>query len=95
MDDLMSLIREVKSDVEKGNKELREDNNSLRDEVKSEIASLANKVEQIKMNVEEKYYENRRRTDMLNKWMRNIETKMKKNKDQTENRNRLKKIQEQ
>ena len=94
MDDLMSLIREVKKDVEKGNKELKEDNYNLRKQVKNEIASLANEVEKVRLKTEEKDDDNRKRTDMMNKRMRSIENEMKKNKDQTENRIRSQKTQE-
>ena len=109
LEDLLKLMREVNEnvakvkedvakDVAKGNKELRkdikEDNMKLKIEVSKEITALAGKVEKIQMNAEKHNDEDRARTDRLNKRMSDIEKEVKRNVDQTANRERIRKIQD-
>ena len=59
-----------------------------------EITALAGKVEMIQMNAEKHKDEDRARTDRLNKRMSDIEKEVKRNADQTANRERIRKIQD-
>ena len=96
--DLMTLIKEMKAEVVKGNEELRraikEDNTNMKKEVKEDIAAIADKVERMKIINEKRNKEYRARSDRLEKRMENIETEMKKSKDQTIFREELRKKQE-
>ena len=98
LEDLLKLMMEVKEVVAKGNKELRKDikeeNMKLKTEVRKEITALAGKVERIQMNAEKHNDEDRARTDRLNKRMSDIEKEVRKNVDQTANRERIRKIQD-
>ena len=98
LEDLLKLMMEVKQDVAKGNKELRndikEENMKLKTEVRKEITALAGKVEKIQMNAEKHNDEDRARTDRLNKRMSDIEKEVRRNVDQTANRERIRKIQD-
>ena len=98
LEDLLKLMMEVKEDVAKGNKELRKDikeeNMKLKTEVRKEITVLVGKVERIQMNAEKHNDEDRARTDRLNKRMSDIEKEVRRNVDQTANRERIRKIQD-
>ena len=91
-------MKNVAKEVAKGNKELRkdikEDNMKLKIEVSKEITALAGKVEMIQMNAEKHKDEDRACTDRLNKRMSDIEKEVKRNADQSANRERIRKIQD-